>query len=238
MIATAIPSILWTREGIREIITAVGPNLEKPRIAGFADVSGPNDDADFDRSIVNYTLQLLHKSNELSESHFLSQKAADLPVPNGISPNAENMKSHGNGELISEDNNETLVGDKKEFSGIAKIWMHPTKSPQDCLIAVENGFNIVAVDFCLMATDGGFALTFELETSSKGTAVPAHNSESMENIKQLEPWFMDLRDAKFEVDQNCLVTGCDCRACKTYSRAYIHHLLKANELLAWTLLQM
>jgi queuine tRNA-ribosyltransferase len=41
---------------------------------------------------------------------------------------------------------------------------------------------------------------------------------------------------KYEMDLRPLESGCDCPACRTYSRAYIHHLLKAKEMLGMRLL--
>jgi queuine tRNA-ribosyltransferase len=36
---------------------------------------------------------------------------------------------------------------------------------------------------------------------------------------------------KHELDPRPIEEGCGCPACKSYSRAYIRHLLKANEML-------
>ncbi len=46
---------------------------------------------------------------------------------------------------------------------------------------------------------------------------------------------INLLNAKFELDSNPIDEGCDCPACKDYSRAYIRHLFKAKELLAMRL---
>ena len=46
----------------------------------------------------------------------------------------------------------------------------------------------------------------------------------------------NLRNAKFRNDDRPLDEDCDCIACRRYSRAYIHHLLKANEILGLHLL--
>ena len=41
----------------------------------------------------------------------------------------------------------------------------------------------------------------------------------------------NLRNAKFREDDAPLEEDCDCIACRRHNRAYIHHLLKANEIL-------
>ena len=47
---------------------------------------------------------------------------------------------------------------------------------------------------------------------------------------------IDLTDKKYAKDGAPLVEGCTCLACKNHSRAYIHHLHQAKELLAQILL--
>lgn len=46
---------------------------------------------------------------------------------------------------------------------------------------------------------------------------------------------INLKNAKYILDDNPIDLQCDCYVCKNYSRAYIHHLLKANEMLAMRL---
>ncbi len=46
---------------------------------------------------------------------------------------------------------------------------------------------------------------------------------------------LNLFNAKFELDDKPIEEGCGCPACKSYSRAYIRHLLKAKEMLGMRL---
>ncbi|GAB6149114.1 tRNA guanosine(34) transglycosylase Tgt [Clostridium novyi] len=46
---------------------------------------------------------------------------------------------------------------------------------------------------------------------------------------------INLLNAKFELDTKPIDEGCDCPACRHYSRAYIRHLFKAKEMLAMRL---
>ena len=46
---------------------------------------------------------------------------------------------------------------------------------------------------------------------------------------------INLMNAKFELDARPIDEGCQCPACKNYSRAYIRHLFKAKEMLAMRL---
>jgi len=46
---------------------------------------------------------------------------------------------------------------------------------------------------------------------------------------------LNLFNAKYELDERPIQEGCDCPACRRYSRAYIRHLLKAKEMLGMRL---
>ncbi|CVI67994.1 Queuine tRNA-ribosyltransferase [Clostridiales bacterium CHKCI001] len=45
----------------------------------------------------------------------------------------------------------------------------------------------------------------------------------------------NLFNAKYELDERPIEEGCNCPACRSYSRAYIRHLLKAKEMLGMRL---
>lgn len=47
---------------------------------------------------------------------------------------------------------------------------------------------------------------------------------------------INLRNSQYRLDPKPLEPDCPCATCKTYSRSYLHHLLKAQELLAYTLI--
>jgi len=47
---------------------------------------------------------------------------------------------------------------------------------------------------------------------------------------------LQLRRSVHKFSENPLDAHCDCQACKPYSRAYIHHLVKSDETLGWYLL--
>ncbi len=47
-----------------------------------------------------------------------------------------------------------------------------------------------------------------------------------------------LLNARYELDDRPIEEGCDCPCCRTYSRAYVRHLLKAKEMLGMRLCVM
>jgi len=54
-------------------------------------------------------------------------------------------------------------------------------------------------------------------------------------VKRSEPR-LNMRNARFREDRSALDPTCGCETCATYTRAYIHHLLKADEIIGQTLL--
>jgi len=49
---------------------------------------------------------------------------------------------------------------------------------------------------------------------------------------------MNLKNAEFTLQTGPLEEGCECEACRGYSRAYIRHLIKAEEILGLRLLSI
>ena len=49
---------------------------------------------------------------------------------------------------------------------------------------------------------------------------------------------INLPRAEFASDLSPLQDGCDCYTCANYSKAYIRHLIKADEILAGTLMSI
>jgi len=51
-----------------------------------------------------------------------------------------------------------------------------------------------------------------------------------------ERW--NLKNSQFKNDTSPLDSTCNCETCKNYSRSYLHHLIKSNEILGLTLLSL
>jgi queuine tRNA-ribosyltransferase len=47
-----------------------------------------------------------------------------------------------------------------------------------------------------------------------------------------------LRRSVYKFDESALDSSCGCSTCTHYSRAYLHHLIKADEVLGWNLLSL
>lgn len=53
-----------------------------------------------------------------------------------------------------------------------------------------------------------------------------------------DPRKLNLRSLEYRLDKRAILPGCKCFACQNHSRAYIHHLLHVQEMLAEVLLEM
>jgi queuine tRNA-ribosyltransferase len=49
---------------------------------------------------------------------------------------------------------------------------------------------------------------------------------------------INLRNQQYQLDSTPIEPDCTCETCKNYTKAYIHHLMKAKELLAYTLISI
>jgi queuine tRNA-ribosyltransferase len=47
---------------------------------------------------------------------------------------------------------------------------------------------------------------------------------------------LQMRRGKYKLDDSALDPNCNCPCCANYSRSYLHHLTKANEILGWQLM--
>ena len=56
----------------------------------------------------------------------------------------------------------------------------------------------------------------------------------------LNTWggILNIKNAKYELDESPIDETCDCGCCQKFSRAYLHHLFKANEMLGMRLAVM
>lgn len=96
-------------------------------------------------------------------------------------------------------------------------------TPQALLAAVHAGVDLMTVPFVTQSSEHGIALSFDFPG-------PAESFN--------RPLGIDLWSSAHASDLSPLSPGCNCYSCSRHHRAYVHHLLQANEMLAWTLLQI
>ncbi|KAG7317610.1 hypothetical protein KOW79_018645 [Hemibagrus wyckioides] len=127
--------------------------------------------------------------------------------------------------------------------------------PDEVIACVEAGVDLFEGFFPFQVTERGCALCFKYtitpDPETAGTSPPTvldsnkdapaveglieNGDGSPENMTRFE---MNLKDTRYRDDFRPLVDGCSCYCCKNHKRAYVHHLLVTNELLAGVLLML
>ncbi|XP_045923639.1 queuine tRNA-ribosyltransferase accessory subunit 2 isoform X3 [Micropterus dolomieu] len=129
--------------------------------------------------------------------------------------------------------------------------------PDEVLACVEAGVDLFESFFPFQVTERGCALFFSFDISPDperaGRAPPAvleldkqrdtagatqQNGGLNLDQTQMTSFEINLKDKRYQDDFRPLVDGCGCYCCKNHQRAYLHHLLMTNELLAGVLLMI
>lgn len=100
-------------------------------------------------------------------------------------------------------------------------------TPHDILRDVSLGADLLTIPFMGVCSDAGIALDFTFPSPNTPTT-----------ITQPHDLAFDLWSPSHTIDTSALSNSCECYTCRNHHRAYIHHLLTAKEMLAWTLLQI
>lgn len=108
----------------------------------------------------------------------------------------------------------------------------PSKPKEYALLAVNDiesivdaaneGVSIIGTDLLRRLSLSGLALCLDLTDISSSISS--------------EQCYLDLKDRKFAEDASPIVESGGCKVTSSFSRAYIHHLIEAKEMLAQTLL--
>ncbi|XP_051910559.1 queuine tRNA-ribosyltransferase accessory subunit 2 [Hippocampus zosterae] len=120
--------------------------------------------------------------------------------------------------------------------------------PDEVLACVEAGVDLFEGFFPFLVTERGCALCFRFDTAidpESGDGTPPCESTAEQNgdhhpddPTRMTSFEMNLKDKRYRDDFRPLVDGCVCYCCKNHTRAYVHHLLATNELLAGVLLML
>mmetsp|Transcript_30163 Transcript_30163/g.85171 ORF Transcript_30163/g.85171 Transcript_30163/m.85171 type:complete len:393 (+) Transcript_30163:100-1278(+) len=102
--------------------------------------------------------------------------------------------------------------------------------PHQILEAVEAGVDLFDCWYIETLCNHGLALSFPLQ--SKGAASARAAALGQDSMK------MSLYNVGYRTDKLPLVPGCTCAACRSHTRAYIHHLLSTHEMLGLVLLEV
>lgn len=111
-----------------------------------------------------------------------------------------------------------------ELHNLLRLSLTDPPTPHSILTAVSLGIDLITVPFVTRTSEHGLAFCFSFpapEPSSSG-----------------EPLAIDLWPDTHATALTPLTPSCTCYTCTRHHRAYVHHLLQAKEMLAWTLLQI
>ncbi|XP_022600017.1 queuine tRNA-ribosyltransferase accessory subunit 2 isoform X1 [Seriola dumerili] len=131
--------------------------------------------------------------------------------------------------------------------------------PDEVLACAEAGVDLFESFFPFQVTERGCALCFNFDISPDperaGRAPPAvlelnddeectagetqpNGDVTLDDQTQMTSFEINLKDKRYQDDFRPLVGGCGCYCCQNHQRAYLHHLLVTNELLAGVLLMI
>lgn len=128
--------------------------------------------------------------------------------------------------------------------------------PDEVLASVEAGVDLFEGFFPFQVTERGCALCFSFDISpnperagraphavlelneDREAAGDLEQNGDLDDPTQMTYFEMNLKDKRYQDDFRPLVEGCGCYCCKNHQRAYLHHLLVTNELLAGVLLMI
>jgi len=98
----------------------------------------------------------------------------------------------------------------------------------------EIGCEYLEVSYPFIISESGLCIVSDYLIDNSNN--PVNSSDRVDELKAYESFNFDLKkldlsEKIYELDNNIIKEGCPCFTCtKGYSRAYIHHLIKCNEL--------
>ncbi|KAJ9616960.1 hypothetical protein H2200_000680 [Cladophialophora chaetospira] len=133
----------------------------------------------------------------------------------------DEYRSHISGLCIYSPS--TVLGLPDALRDIPTLCLTDSSTPHAVLAAIYAGVDMITVPFVTQSSEHGIAFSF--------TFPGATNTPN-------QPLGVDLWSTSHATNLSSLSENCQCYTCTRHHRAYVHHLLQANEMLAWTLLQI
>lgn len=128
------------------------------------------------------------------------------------------VAGYGIGSIFGEPKKETvnvLKWAMGELPGNKPVHLLGIGAVDDIFMGVENGIDTFDCVLPTRLARVGYIFSSECNKKTK--------------------WRYRITNSRFRTDTEPLDKNCSCYVCKNFSRAYIHHLFKANELLSYTL---
>ncbi|TVY44124.1 Queuine tRNA-ribosyltransferase accessory subunit [Lachnellula occidentalis] len=119
------------------------------------------------------------------------------------------------------------------LSRLPRLSLDEPSSPRQILRQVSLGMDIFTIPFIGFATEAGIALTFRFPRPVLEEPLISEGIGS-----SVLPLGIDMSSKAHTASLKPLSTACTCYTCTTHHRAFLQHLLSADEMLSWTLLQI
>ena len=113
-------------------------------------------------------------------------------------------------------------------------------SPDMVLDLVKSGVDVFDSTFPYQVTERNSALVFPNKLPpDQASPVAVEEEADTEGVRvDGDQQEMDMADTGHKTSFTPLLASCECYTCRTFTRAYIHHLVCVNEMLAKVLLQI
>ena len=158
-----------------------------------------------------------------------------------LSDLVNDYKSQLSGLCVYEPETATVI--PHEVDDLTRLCISNPETPQAILHAISLGIDLITVPFATAVSERGLAFDFTFPAPSVPTAScfgtqPEGSSPPSNSKPPRLPLALDLWSPVHASTTTPLTPSCSCYTCTRHHRAYIHHLLTAKEMLAWTLLQV
>lgn len=113
--------------------------------------------------------------------------------------------------------------------------------PDAVLQAVKAGIDVFDSSYAYFASENGRALVFDFDYHEKhweGTDTDETGDKKTSADTAQRSFTIDLKDARYKEDLSPVLKGCNCYTCRTFTRAYVNHLLNVSELQSGVLLMI
>lgn len=138
-----------------------------------------------------------------------------------LSDLSDDYRNQYSGLSISSPDTAATLPDS--LTTLPRICLSDPQTPHDIIHTIELGNDLLTVPFITDMSENGTALSFTL-----------HPDPTLQDV----PTGVDLWSTSHKTDVSPLVKDCTCYTCTKHHKAFVHHLLSAKEMLAWTLLQI
>ncbi|XP_054830071.1 queuine tRNA-ribosyltransferase accessory subunit 2 [Eublepharis macularius] len=232
-------------------------------IAGEVSKKRAKKSVDRSLSFLDECLQLQEQFPELQESVMIGVIEGGNVLEERLRSAKETAKRPVGGFLLDGFQGTAMAKDTKLellSSVVAELpedkprLIHGIGRPDEVLELIERGVDVFESCFPYQVTERGCALSFSysyhpdpdrdvLQENGKPTMEESKDektkTETLSGVQEMTAFEICLKEKRYQDDFGPLVSGgCSCYCCQNHSRAYVHHLLMTNELLAGVLLMM